>query len=360
MEAPVIPGSSPVRVPPFQQPASDQPAALPPVTADDGIDPSPEYIAAREAALRAVRASKRVQTVTPAPLPEAPSVVPAGYGSTSASANLPLPATPEKALERSYTQALAAIGLDDLEQENASASGEIPVMTHASPSQPVPAPMSPGYAHAGSGPTPAPAQPVPSVLADLYADNDDDTGSGMPLAARMVTPESTASWGPNPAYSRRRHRQKGPIPGYTGEALPREKNPVRMVMGAIVIGLGLFLLFWYLPEHAPALDTHAGKKMSSGFTPELYTRAQAAAFGFLFVGLLFILDGLWFKPRAEVVCKRCKRYVIARRDGVFFKCPRSSHAARTCKTTLVLFALLIIAIGAILFTIAMGSIVRMG
>ncbi|MCG8425319.1 MAG: hypothetical protein MJE77_46155 [Proteobacteria bacterium] len=343
---------------------TDPPTDAPSVFVEDGLDPSPEYIAAREAALEAVRAEKQGRTSSPhaiaSPDRESADVYESGLyhqydsamtsrdasGTDLASASLPggdLPTRPDSdspgrspsppsPLQRSYTDALAALDTPAAPAVNRS-----------------------------------PRSPDNRNLVDIYDDDEDRAVPRRPIASQAdVFTAPVNSWpqthtGKRPlTAAQAARRAKGPIPGRTFAKLPFERNGARMALGLVIGAVGLVVLLWYLPTRAPLSpeDRAAGTPSVGRLTPDLYLRGQAAAGGFIAVGFLFLLNGYFFKSRDEVVCKRCKRYVIAERDGVVLKCPRSSHTAALCYKTLILTLLLVLCVGAIALVVGLGSVVR--
>ena len=319
----------------------------------DGLDPSPEYIAAREAALQAVRAQKEIQrTSGPQPVASYPQASESAHDlvamqQRSQPAAQPLGQRPGD-LNRSYTDALAAL---DVPEDRA-------------------VPGQPG------------AVPNKGSLIAIYDDDDGIPASPMADEANILT-TPVSSWAPLPQGHVERQiaertasgarpltarqaakRARGPAPGRTFAKLPIERNAVRMGIGLFAIAAGLVLLLWFLPNRTPitpeeraagkALIERSGRPMRA----DIYQGGQLAAGGFVLVGLLFIVNGYFFKPKDEVVCKRCKRYVIAQRDFTVLKCPRSSHTARMCTKTVLLTLLLVACVGGTFFAIALGSIVR--
>lgn len=314
--------------------------------ATDGLDPSPEYIAAREAALQAVRAQKEHQQKS------GPHAV-ASYPKASDSvqdmvAAQQRPQQPED-LNRSYTDALAALDVPEGRGGPSARPGAVPDKgsliaiydDDGVPSNPMADEASILTTPVTSWAPLPESQPTQPRMAERTA-----TGA-RPLTARQAARRAT-----------------GPAPGRTYAKLPIERNTVRMGIGLFSIAAGLVLLLWFLPTRAPVTpeERAAGKPLiertGRPMRPDIYLGGQAAAGGFILVGLLFIMNGYFFKPKDEVVCKRCKRYVIAQRDFTVLKCPRSSHTARMCSKTVLLTLLLVACVGGTFFAIALGSIVR--
>ena len=118
-------------------------------------------------------------------------------------------------------------------------------------------------------------------------------------------------------------------------------------------------MVFYFPTHAPdAPERGPGGTFIWRFTESLYLRARLAAGGLIAVGLLFAFHGMVFKPAVQVVCKRCRLWVVATRDGISLKCPRVNHVARSDRTTILMAALLIAAVVGVVLSISFGSIVR--
>jgi hypothetical protein len=213
---------------------------------------------------------------------------------------------------------------------------------------------------------PQPSLPAGQDVLDIYDEQED-----APAPAPLRSPQPTSHWVPNPKLPRRIKRPRGPAPGFTNAEIRSERNPVRLGFGLMIMGAGLVLLLWFLPTHAPLgptsspVDTAAERGGDAQpfvwrYSPTLYRNARIAAAGFVAVGILFMLNGMFFKSRAEIVCKRCKRYVIAQRDMVSLKCPRSSHAAGLCYKTVFLIALLLACVAVTLFMVAEANIIRGG
>jgi len=273
---------------PMMPPAPPPPAAA--ADDSDGLTPSPEYIAARDAALAAIREEKRRSGATP----------PAGQLSH------PVPPA-EEDIDESYAASMAA--LDDL----------------AAP--PVAAP-----------------QPAPLDLAPSTAPSD---------APRPVRRRPTSH------AARRRAMRKIEPQGRTGQVVPAEINATRLGLGLLIAAAGVFLLMWYLPTRGPDVprELHTAT-YEWRFDADLYLKVRIAAGGLVALGVILAGVGLRFRPFVEVVCKRCHQYVMAEKDGVVLKCPRSSHQARFDRGTIALIGAVILCAGSILVFIAFASIVH--
>jgi hypothetical protein len=170
-----------------------------------------------------------------------------------------------------------------------------------------------------------------------------------PVAPEPVAPRKL----PRGRQSRNRKRPSGPLPGFTGEKVSISPNPMRIAVGLVAGAVGAVMYLLYLPAHAPGGDGDIWR-----FTDDLYLRAQIVAGAFAGVGLLFILNGLLFRPLREVPCRRCGRWVLAEADGLFLNCPRGRHAAGKSGTIILMTVLLVLCAAAMIHTIAMGTIVR--
>ncbi len=203
-------------------------------------------------------------------------------------------------------------------------------------------------------------------MAALFDVEEERAPGPQPRPAPRAATHARKLPGGRPAR-RRPHREHSQMPGRTGEVIAAERNPMRMLLGALTIGFGLLLLTVYLPWHAPRLQAEQPRIVAAGqelpketwhFRSDLYTRAQVVAGGFGAVGLLFLVSGIWFKPAREVPCNRCGRYVVAQRDGLVLKCPRGRHRAGYSISTLALTIALMLCVALMIHTVAMGSIIR--
>ena len=256
-----------------------------------GLTPSPEYIAAREAALAAIRARREA-------------------GAPSA-----------EDVEASYAASMAV--LDEMDE---------------APSRPAPAPRAPIY---------------PSFEAE-----DDD--------GLMEIAPSTAPGGSSRAPGRRLSTQaarrkamsKIAISGRTGQVVPAEINGPRLGIGLLIVAAGMALLFWYFPSRGPDAPSGAAVDYAWRFSSSLYLKAQIVAGALVGIGLAMAFMGLRFRPEVEAVCKKCRKYVMAERDGVILRCPRSPNHTRFDRLTIGLIAGVLFCIAAIVVCISMASIVR--
>jgi hypothetical protein len=274
---------------------------MPQTAPGDDLTPSPEYVAARDAALAAIRAKR--QTPPHGQARERPDTEPG--------------AVPPEALEESYAASLAA--LDDLGLGTDTAR---PPLTDAE-----------AY---------APLDVAPSTA---------------PVAGRERASSRTSSRPVSHAQRRKAMRKHVPA-GKTGTVVPAEINGPRLALGFMIICAGLFLLLWYLPTRGPdvPLDPDGGYQWR--FDAALFLKVRLATGALIFVGVVFAAMGLRFRPEVEVVCKRCRQYVLAEKDGVVLTCPRSSHNAGFDGTTLLFIALLIASAAGIIVCMALGSIVH--
>lgn len=130
----------------------------------------------------------------------------------------------------------------------------------------------------------------------------------------------------------------------------RTPKPSRIMLGAVIIGLGAWLFVSYLPSRQPlntdereALSQQAGADESRWrFSEPLYRGAQGAAGGFLFIGFIVAARGALFRPRARVQCKQCRAEVVASKDGFHFKCQNGNHRAATSRASVLLLALFLL------------------
>lgn len=292
------PAPAPAPPPAFAPP---RPPAPPPPSSTDDLTPSPEYVAAREAALAAIRAQR--QTPPRGHVSERPDTEPG--------------AVPPEALEESYAASLAV--LDDL---------GIPTDT---------------------------AQP-PLTDAEAYAPLE-VSPSTAPSAGRARASSRASSR--HSSYSQRRKAMRKHVPaGQTGTVVPAEINGPRLAIGFLIVCAGLFLFLWYLPTRGPEAPLDPGAGYQWRFDDALFLKVRIATGSLIFVGAAFAMMGLRFRPQVEVVCKRCRQYVLAEKDGVVLKCPRSSHQARFDRATIFFIALLIASAAGIIVCMALGSIVH--
>jgi hypothetical protein len=212
---------------------------------------------------------------------------------------------------------------------------------------------------------------------------DDDDGAGDDLEAEAAAPAPS-----RPAARRTGQRRVAPhLAGYAeseppvpaaraargrrGVRVPFAPNPARIAIGVVIVGLGLFLRFVYVPskhpwvevynDHGTLVDTDRPKNTFEWrFTADRYRDAETLAIAIAIAGLVSIGAGFAFRPRAEVKCRRCRLYVVAEKDGILLKCPRGRHTAGLGLGTLTLLFLaggLAIAMVAI---VAVGSITHAG
>ncbi len=297
--APPLPQKPMAPPPPMAPPAPapPPPAPPPPVEAEkdaDGLTPSPEYIAAREAALAAIRQEKQRAGATP----------PVGHVRQRA------PTTDED-IDESYAASMAALG--EIEE-----------------------PAAP--------PLRAAPQLEPLDVAPSTAPSDEPR----PVRRR-----------PTSHAARRRAMRKIEPQGRTGQVVPAEINMTRLALGLMISAAGVFLLLWYLPTRGPDVphELHTATYQWR-FDSDLYLKVRLAAGALVGLGVLLAGAGLRFRPFVEVVCKRCHQYVMAEKDGVVLKCPRSSHQARFNRASIAFIGAVILCAGAILVCISFASIVH--
>jgi hypothetical protein len=146
-----------------------------------------------------------------------------------------------------------------------------------------------------------------------------------------------------------------------------ERNAARIVLGLLVIGIGVFLLLFYVPSKQPwqeTFDEHGilvstnrpPKTFEWRFSEELYLAAQGIAGGVIAFGLIIVIAGAMFRPDVEMKCRRCKQFVLAEKDGIWLRCTRGDHTAGLEVGTTVLLMGFGMLVMAMVITIALGSI----
>lgn len=203
---------------------------------------------------------------------------------------------------------------------------------------------------------PAPVSaPAPAAYDDPYGHDDDDDD--------VAVPDRDLSWPEQTAPTARAEPQP------EGIVVPPTVDATRIALGVLVIALGAFLLAFYLPSRRPwrtvydsngdVLSTDRPKNTYEWrFTPERYDMARGIAAGVIVFGALVAGLGLRFRDRLEVKCKRCRRYRLAARNGLWLDCPSGRHKAGISLQTLALMVTFVALAFALFVTIAMASITR--
>ena len=174
---------------------------------------------------------------------------------------------------------------------------------------------------APAGHTPPPAGPQM-----LGSAGSGQLGPPIPYAWAPPTPPSA----PIPAM--------GVPPGMT-MSIPVTPSPARIAIGVMLTVIALVMAVSVLPRLGDDV-TGAG-------------RVVAAAVGV--VGIVFILFGLRHRAHAEVVCRVCRRPVVAWKGAFGLHCPLGPHQARIDWPMVVLTvgfwtgALLVAVVGLVLF-----------
>ncbi len=237
-----------------------------------------------------------------------------------------------------------------------------------------------GSASAGSPRPPPPPPPLPpkpkkpdldqSYLASMAALGDSDAESGADVDDGVALPASAPTSARQPAVAAW-HQQESSATPAARTAIPRAvgaridvripfgRSPARVTLGVLAIAAGVALLVFYLPTHAPSTAERAtGEAYVWRFTDDLYLRARLAAGALMAVGLLFAATGVWFRPQSQVLCRRCRQWVVAARDGISLRCPRSHHVAGYHVWTILLVGALLAAVIGVVLSISFGSIIR--
>jgi hypothetical protein len=142
---------------------------------------------------------------------------------------------------------------------------------------------------------------------------------------------------PPPAYPQPisgRFRIAGPT------TIPVTPSPSRIVLGAVLAVIALWLAIWFLPRYSPldgdeeaALRARGGaaevaKARRGRLSEEVHVGGNIAA-GFMgLAGFGLILTGVLYRAHAEVHCRRCGRPVIAWKGAFGLHCPLGPHHAR--------------------------------
>lgn len=130
----------------------------------------------------------------------------------------------------------------------------------------------------------------------------------------------------------------GPPPGMAS-GIPVTPSPARIGFGAMLTLIALLMAVWLLPRLGDDV-TGAG-------------RVVAALVGL--VGIVFILVGLKHRAHAEVVCRVCRRPVVAWKGAFGLHCPLGPHQARIDWPMVILTAgfwagaLVVFVVGLVLF-----------
>ena len=197
-------------------------------------------------------------------------------------------------------------------------------------------------------------------------DMDDATGAAPTYEPLDIAPSTAPSAGddrkkrgrrPTSHAARRRALRKIAPSGKTGTVVPAEVNAARIGIGLLIATAGVLLLALYLPSRGPDAPIDA-TTYEWRFDASAYLQAQIGAIGLIVVGAIFTFAGIRFRPEVEVVCKRCHQYVMAEKDGVALKCPRSSHKARFDMFTIGLIGGALGCGALIVLAISMAQIVR--
>ncbi len=130
-----------------------------------------------------------------------------------------------------------------------------------------------------------------------------------------------------------------PPGGGMAPAIPMTPSPGRIGIGVMLAVVALIMAVWLVPRLGDDV-TAAG-------------RVIAALVGV--VGIVFIVFGLRHRAHAEVVCRQCRRPVIAWKGAFGLHCPLGPHQARIDWPMVVLTvgfwsgALVVAIVGAVLF-----------
>ncbi len=204
-----------------------------------------------------------------------------------------------------------------------------------------------------------------AALGDSDAESDADVDDGVALPASAPTsarqPPAIAAWHQQEASAAPAARSATPraVGTRLDVRIPFGRSPARVTLGVLAMAAGVALLVFYLPTHAPSTAARAtGEAYVWRFSDDLYLRARLAAGALMAVGLLFAATGVWFRPQSQVVCRRCRQWVVAARDGISLRCPRSHHIAGYHTWTILLVGALLAAVIGVVLSISFGSIIR--
>jgi hypothetical protein len=145
--------------------------------------------------------------------------------------------------------------------------------------------------------------------------------------------------------------------------LPIEPQVNRIVVGAALVTLSVWLLFWFLPDHRPMDELELAANVADGlmeghlantvntvtrwtFFPNVYpwTYVVAALFGM--AGLASVIGGATYRP-PELFCPRCQTTVRGRSTFSGIRCTKGAHFARPYTARMVMLTILILMVGAI-------------
>jgi hypothetical protein len=135
------------------------------------------------------------------------------------------------------------------------------------------------------------------------------------------------------------HSSSGRVHG-APPAIPIEPNASTIAFGLALVGLGVFLLFVWIPSHRPMdeveqlnnLFEHVQRLQIPAdhwmFKPWFYPLALLTAGLLTVFGISRVISGATYRAYKQVSCRRCKTMVIAKKGfGGALLCPLGNHSA---------------------------------
>ena len=135
-----------------------------------------------------------------------------------------------------------------------------------------------------------------------------------PAVPTMAEVARAAAW----KWARKRESQGGPA---------KTPHPLRIALGILMIGVGIYLLAIFIPSHEPVMlggNIGVNKWL---FTEGQHSVAAAFAFAFLALGAFSLFRGTTYKPFVRTRCNHCQIEVNAARQGLVLKCENGGHRA---------------------------------
>ena len=164
----------------------------------------------------------------------------------------------------------------------------------------------PGWSPHGPGPGPLPPPPFTPGPGHIPPGAFAPPGAPPPGPGHMAfAPPGAPPPGPG-------HMAFAP-PG-APRGIPITPSPLRIVLGAVLACVGLWLAAWFVPHAGSEAEVHVAGNLI------------AAALGIGGLGL--IVAGALHRAQAEVLCRSCSRPVIAWKGAFGLHCPLGPHYAR--------------------------------
>ncbi len=147
----------------------------------------------------------------------------------------------------------------------------------------------------------------------------------MPAVAPPVPPPAAVA--PRPATAG--HGQRRQLPG-TPTFIPITPRPRLIIVGLVLMVIGTWALFSYLPAHKPPpyQPGVTAPPPVGQLSDELYYAGNVAAVALLLIGAAVVITSSLYRAQSEVLCRECHRQVIGWRTSFGLLCPLEKHYAR--------------------------------